>query len=290
MNKTKGLTYADDVFVKNLKELKTNGVKSQQARPKYKDGREANSIYLTQVFNTYDLEKGQFPITTLRPIHWKSAIKEILWIYQDQSNNIELLKNKYGVNYWDDWQVGDTSTIGNRYGYTVNKFSIIDKILKQLQENPFNRRSIVSLWDYSSFEETEGLFPCAYNVMFDVRHVEDKMLLDCTLTMRSNDVLVAHHINCIQYVALQMMIACHFGWEIGKFSILVNNYHIYDNQIEHLNELLRRSDAQMSTAPNSPQLRLKCPSGTNFYDIRIEDFEMLNYEPILPQLIFDLAI
>ena len=124
--------------------------------------------------------------------------------------------------------------------------------------------------------------------MFDVREIDDKIYLDCTLTQRSNDMLVAHHINAMQYVALQTMIACHFGWEIGKFFYFVNNLHIYDNQIEQAKELCRRfKEEKLHT---QPKLILKAPSGTSFYDIRAEDFELINYNPIKPQLKFDLAI
>ena len=231
------------------------------------------------------MSKGEFPITTLRPIAIKSAIKEVLWIYQDQSNSLELLNDKYNVHYWNDWEVGDTGTIGQRYGAVVKKHNIINKILQQLEANPWNRRNIISLWDYEAFEETDGLLPCAFQTMFDVRRVDGDIYLDATLTQRSNDMLVAHHINAMQYVALQMMIAKHFGWKVGKFFYFINNLHIYDNQFEQAEELLRRepSDCQ-------PRLVLNVPDGTNFFDIKAEDFEFLDYDPVKPQLKFDLAI
>ena len=97
--------------------------------------------------------------------------------------------------------------------------------------------------------------------------------------------LVALHINQIQYVALQMMIAKHFGWKVGKFTHFVNNLHIYDNQFEQANELLNRNNSSAL-----PVLKLNCPDKTNFYDIKFEDFELLNYNPMKPQLKFDLAI
>ena len=103
--------------------------------------------------------------------------------------------------------------------------------MKQLEENPWNRRNVISLWDYEAFENTDGLLPCAFQTMYDVRRVDGEIYLDATLTQRSNDMLVSHHINAMQYVALQMMIAKHFGWKVGKFFYFVNNLHIYDNQI-----------------------------------------------------------
>lgn len=304
---------------------------SEQARPKYKDGTTANSKYITGVFAEYDISKGEFPITTLRPIPIKSAIKELHWIYVAQTNSLDVLENQYGVKYWSDWEVpntiannGDNRSIGNRYGYVVKKHKIIDKILKQLEENPYNRRNVISLWDYEAFDETDGLYPCAYNIMFDVRKVNGEMYLDCTLTQRSNDFITAHHINAMQYVALQMMIAKHFGWKPGKFFYFVNNLHIYDNQFDIAEELMnryrKRQKDELTTASEmiqkfmndgysekkaeeyvynrlselkhayKPELVLNVPDGTNFYDIKPEDFELRNYAPVKPQLKIDLAI
>ncbi len=279
------MTKADTIFKENIERILKEGVFSEQARPKYKDGTVANSKYVTGAFSEYDLSKGEFPITTLRPIAIKSAIKEVLWIYQDQSNSLEVLNDKYNVHYWNDWEVGDTGTIGERYGAVVKKHDIINKLLKQLETNPWNRRNIISLWDYQAFEETDGLLPCAFQTMFDVRRVDGEIYLDATLTQRSNDMLVAHHINAMQYVALQMMIAKHFGWKVGKFFYFINNLHIYDNQFEQAQELLRREPSNCQ-----PRLVLNVPDGTNFFDIKTEDFELVDYDPVKPQLKFDLAI
>ena len=279
------MTKADTIFKNYIRKILKEGVWSEQARPKYKDGTTANSKYITGVFMEFDLAKGEFPITTLRPIAIKSAIKEMLWIYQDQSNSLDVLEDKYNVHYWNDWEVKNTRTIGQRYGAIVKKHDIINKILKQLEDNPWNRRNIISLWDYQAFDETDGLLPCAFQVMFDVRRVNGEIYLDATLTQRSNDMLVAHHINAMQYVALQMMIAKHFGWKVGKFFYYINNLHIYDNQFEQAQELLRRepSDCQ-------PRLVLNVPDRTNFFSIKPEDFELIDYDPVKPQLKFDLAI
>ena len=279
------MTKADTIFKENIRKIMEEGVWSEQARPKYKDGRTANSKYITGAFMEFDLAKGEFPITTLRPIAIKSAIKEMLWIYQDQSNSLDLLEDKYNVHYWNDWEVKDSRTIGQRYGAVVKKHDITNKILKQLEANPWNRRNIISLWDYDAFEETDGLLPCAFQTMFDVRRVDGEIYLDATLTQRSNDMLVAHHINSMQYVALQMMIAKHFGWKVGKFFYFINNLHIYDNQFEQAEELLRREPSDCH-----PRLVLNVPDETNFFDIKPEDFELVDYDPVKPQLKFDLAI
>lgn len=279
------MTRADDIFKQNIRNILTNGVMSEHARPHYKNGDTANSKYVTGVFAEYDISQGEFPITTLRPIAIKAAIKEIFWIYQDQTNRLDVLEDKYGVKYWRDWAVGDGETIGQRYGATVKKHHIIENLLKGLADNPWNRRNIIDLWQYEDLAATDGLKPCAFQSMYDVRRVGDDIYLDATLIQRSNDMLVAHHINAMQYVALQMMIAKHFGWKVGKFFYFINNLHIYDNQFTQANELLQRTPSEVM-----PTLTLNVPDGTNFFDIKPEDFTLDDYHPVKPQLKFELAI
>lgn len=122
-------------------------------------------------------EQGEFPITTLRPIAIKSAIKEVFWIYQDQTNSLDVLEDKYNVHYWNDWEVegvpannGDKRSIGQRYGAVVKKHDIINRLLAQLEANPWNRRNVISLWDYEAFEETAdfSLAPSRPCLMFVV--------------------------------------------------------------------------------------------------------------------------
>ena len=257
---------SDKIFIDNIRNIIDNGVWSEQSRPKYASGETANSKYITGVFAKYDLSKGELPITTLRPIPIKSAIKELMWIYQDQTNDLSVLKEKYGVKYWSDWEVDNTNTIGQRYGATVKKHDIMNRLLKGLKENPWNRRNIINLWQYDDFDETKGLLPCAFMTMFDVRKVNNVMYLDATLTQRSNDMLVAHHINAMQYVALQMMIAKHFGWQVGEFNYYIQNLHIYSNQFDNAKELLRRKEQVANST--QPTLVLDVPDGTDFYDIK----------------------
>ena len=280
---------ADKIFQANIQEILERGTKSESPRPKYKDGTEANSIYLTFRTEQYDLSKGEFPITSLRPVAWKSAIREMLWIWQDASNNLDVLKDKYNITWWDDWEVGERE-IGQRYGATVDRYQLMDRTLKMLAENPFNRRSIMSLYQYADFDETGGLYPCAFMMAFDVRKVDGEMYLDGCLTQRSNDYLVAGHVNLVQYAALLLMVAKHFGWKPGIFTRMVNNLHIYDNQMEQANELLKRFERVQEEPRPQPMLTLNVPDGTNFYDIVFEDFEMTGYDPIKPNLRFDLAI
>jgi len=290
------MTYADNIFKRNLTSILTEGVWSQNARPVYADGSQANSKYITNVFEEYNLAIELFPLTTLRPIAWKTAIKEMLWIYQDQTADLNVLRDKYDCRVWDQWELpktsdqvmayGDEPYIGIRYGATVRRHNIIGQLLDGLAKNPWNRRNIITLWQYDDFYETDGLLPCAFSSSYDVRQYGDDIYLDAHLHIRSSDYAVAGHWNRIQYVALQLMIAKHFGWKPGKFTVFTNNLHIYSNQFEQVDELLSRTGSTVE-----PRLVLDVPDKTDFYDIKPSDFKVFDYEPVRPQILFpDLAV
>lgn len=277
------MTLADKNFINLAKEIlaENNTTIGQKVRPKYADGTPSHTIFKNQVFERYDLSKGELPILTLRPIAWKSGIKEILWIYQDQSNDLTLLKEKYNIHWWDDWNIGD-GTIGQRYGATVKKYDLMNKLLYDLKNSPYSRRHIINLYQEEDLRLTNGLYPCAMETQWVVRGE----YLDMTLIQRSSDLPVANDINKIQYVALMMMVARHVGLKVGVFCHYVNNAHIYDRHIEQVKELIARNEQDEI---NKIELILN-PQKNNFYEFRIEDFELKNYNPNKPNLKFELAI
>lgn len=173
-----------DKFVADtIKEVLTNGTKSEGGRPVYKsDGAPAESYYITDVFVKFDLSKGELPISSLRPVYTGLARQETLWMYSDQTSDLEALR-KRGVQYWNDWEMDD-GTIGQRYGATVKKYNIIDRLLEGLKKNPFNRRNIINLWQYEDLDMPAPLPPCAFQILFDVRKVNGEMYLDASLTQR----------------------------------------------------------------------------------------------------------
>lgn len=259
-----------------------NTTLGEEVRPKYADGTPSHTYFVSQVFEEFDLEKGEFPILTLRQIAWKSAIKEILWIYQDQSNNLDLLADKYGICWWDEWEVDNTRTIGKRYGATVKEYDLMNKLLEGLKKQPYGRRHIINLYQYADFDETKGLYPCAMETHWSVRNG----LLDMTLIQRSSDVPVANAINKIQYVALQMMVARHTGLGLGKFVHYVHNAHIYDRHIDIVKEMISREAQE-----DGEKLVLKLNTDKkDFYSFTVDDFIIEDYEPKKPNFKFELAI
>ena len=258
---------ADKYYIENLKRILEENNKDREARPKYKDGVEANSLFITQVFEEYDLSKGEFPITTLRNTAIKTGINEILWIYQDQDSNLTTAHNR-GIMWWDDWNIGN-GTIGQRYGATVRKWDLLNNLLNGLKNDPFSRRHIMNMLQESDLKQTTGLYPCAYETMWSVREVKGEMFLDMTLNQRSNDYIMAGYINKIQYVALQMMVASHLGYKVGKFCHFVQNLHVYDRHFDAASELLNRT-------PLEQQPTIELVSNKSFYDFTVDDFKIIN--------------
>jgi thymidylate synthase len=264
---------ADFYYLKNLNDILDNGQWDENPRPKWKDGTPAHSKFITQVFEEYDISNGEFPITTLRNTAIKMGIKEIFWIYQLQSNKLSDAR-ELGITWWNDFDIGD-GTIGKRYGYTVKKYNLINRLLTSLKEDPCSRRHIINLYQENDLRGSDGLFPCAYETLWSVRKKDDKdFILDMTLIQRSNDYIIAGYINKIQYVALQMMVAGHLGYKVGKFCHLTQNLHVYDRHFEAVTEILSRKP--LNTNP-----KIELIENKDFYKYSINDFAISEIEGIM---------
>ena len=281
------MTKADTYLKRDIQNVLDNGYKDVNPRPHYADGTPAHTYSVNHVVRQYDLSKGEFPICTLRPMAWKTGIREIFTIYQKPTNVLSEME-EMGVSWWKDWDIGD-GTIGQRYGATVKRYDLIDNLIKDIQTDPYGRRKIVSLWQESDLRETAGLAPCAFLTIWNVR---DKYL-DMCLIQRSGDMLTASGaggINEIQYAALLMMIARHTGYEPGVFTHFVANEQIYDRHFEAADELLKRSITEEMKNPEKQPMLILNPFRKDFYEFTIEDFTMENYEPMKPQLKLELGI
>ena len=292
------ITKADKYMVDMIHRIKNEGYKDIDPRPKYADGTPAHTYSVNHTYRTYDLSKGEFPICTFRPIAWKTGIKEIFTIYQKPTNNIEEM-HSMGVNWWDEWDIGD-GTIGQRYGATVGRYDLINNLIKDIKENPYGRRKVVSLWQETDLHETPGLAPCAFLTIWNVRQGEKTDYLDMMMVQRSGDMLTASGpggINEVQYAALLTMIAIHTGYTPGVFTHVVANEQIYDRHMEAADEMLVRAGLYPPGVQNYhdqlfaiPQLFVDTARTCNFYDFTIDDFKMVNYNPIKPQLKLELGI
>lgn len=282
---TKGDQYTKEILQRILDE----GCLDKNPRPKYSDGTPAHTISVNHGMCTYDLTKGESPLITLRPIAVKSSIGELLWIYQDESNDLNVLRDKYGVTWWDEWDIGNR-TIGSVYGETVRRHELVKKLIKGLEENPDGRRHIISLWQEDVFKEKHGLKPCAFMTQWNIRHGKDGVkYLDMCLTQRSSDFATAGCINQVQYLIFLHLIARHIGATPGRFTWFYNNIQICDRHIEQAKELINREPVECQ-----PEIWLN-PEKKNFYDFTVDDIKIINYprdeiKEINPQLKFDLGI
>lgn len=415
------MSKADAYYKKNLNLIMTEGSYDENPRTKYLDGVEAKTKFITQIYEEYNISNKEFPIPTLRNTAIKTGIKEILWIYQKQSNSLSEAR-ELGINWWDDWDIGD-GTIGRAYGYNMeshrhnesvreivdvphrvldvnlskidinideprvvmnigylgnyldvknfteeevvalldlwgNMFSKeelvhyewhsfetflrdvrylpqyhlakdtlfegwvltkdyyssnmysketcvfekvfeselydthyiyapygdyskryelsrnqINELLFDLERKKFSRRHMTNFWNWAN-NDKKGLIECAFSTLWSVRVVNGVNYLDLTLTQRSNDYLMAGYINKIQYVALQMMVAGHLGYEPGKFGHFVQNLHIYDRHNDAMLEIINREPI------NDINPSISLINKRDFYSYSIDDFKVSDVKSI----------
>ena len=266
------MNVADIKFKELLNYVLDNGIMDENPRPYWEDEdgvcTPAYSLFATQYVEKFDISKGEFPITTIKPTAWKTGIREMFWIYQAASNDLKVARDQFGIKWWDSWDIGD-GTIGSTYGAIVKRLDLMNNLLRDLQEDPYGRRHIMSLWQEDDLRGVIGLPPCAFQTLWTVRG----KYLDCTLIQRSQDSLGANNINNIQYVALMMMVAKHCGYEPGIFTHFIQNVHIYDRHIPIAKQFLERPVSE-----SQPKLIFE-PKSNNFYDFTIDDFKVVDYDP-----------
>ncbi len=263
------MSYADKVFVNNIKDILDNGVwdTDYDVRPKWEDGTPAHTVKKFGLVNRYDLTK-ELPILTLRKINFNAAIDEILWIWQKKSNNIKDLNS----HIWDSW-ADESGSIGKAYGYQLaqkhiykeGQFDQVDRVLYDLKHNPASRRIMTNIYNFEDLHEM-NLYPCAYSMTFNVSGNK----LNGILNQRSNDMLVANNWNVIQYAILLKMFAQVSGLVAGELVHVIADAHIYDRHIETALEVIEKEQY------DAPELIMN-EDVKNFYDFRVEDFELKNY-------------
>ena len=264
------MSKADKIFVNMCKDIIENGWSDEETevRPRWEDGTPAHTIKKFGVVNRYNLAE-EFPILTLRPTYLKSAIDEILWIWQKKSNNI----NDLGSHIWDSWADKDGS-IGKAYGYQMSvkhkypegEFDQVDRVLYDLKNNPHSRRIMTNIYVHQDLSEM-NLYPCAYSMTFNVTG----NTLNAILNQRSQDILAANGWNVSQYAALVHMFAQVSGLQVGEFVHVIADAHIYDRHIPIIKELIKREQF------DAPKLIIN-KDITNFYDFTVNDFVLENYK------------
>ena len=264
------MSLADKIFKENCNDILTNGVwdTDRDVRPKWLDGTPAHTVKKFGIVNRYDLQK-EFPILTLRRTAFKSAIDEILWIWQKKSNNVHDLNS----HIWDSW-ADETGSIGKAYGYQLGvkhkykegEFDQVDRVLFDLKNNPASRRIMTNIYTFADLNEMH-LYPCAYSMTFNV----SGDTLNGILNQRSNDVAVANNWNVVQYAVLMHMFAQVSGLNAGELVHVIADAHLYDRHIPVVKKMLSNPEFPAPKFIMNKDIK-------NFYDFTVDDFALENYE------------
>lgn len=264
------MSLADKIFINTCKDILQNGFWDTEldVRPKWEDGTPAHTVKKFGVVNRYDLSK-EFPAQTIRKTFIRSAVDELLWIWQKKSNNI----NDLGSHVWDSW-ADENGSIGKAYGYQLGvkhhyregDMDQVDRVLYDLKHNPQSRRIITNIYVHQDLNEM-ALYPCAYSMTFNTSGNK----LNAILNQRSQDMLAANAWNVAQYAALVHMMAQVSGLEAGEFVHVIADAHIYDRHVPIIEELISREPY------DAPEFVMN-KSITDFYEFTKNDFSLENYK------------
>lgn len=265
------MSYADTLFINCCRNILDHGFSDEHltVRPKWPDGTPAHTVKTFGVVNRYDLQK-EFPIMTLRRTYLKSCIDELLWIWQKKSNDIHELHS----HVWDAW-ADENGTIGKAYGYQLGIkhrysdgwYDQVDRILKDLRENPASRRMVTSIFNHHDLYEM-GLYPCAWSMTFNVTGDT----LNAILNQRSQDMLTASNWNVCQYAILVHMMARHAGLKAGELIHVIADCHIYDRHVPIVEQMIKQEPKP------APKLIID-PDVHDFYDFTPDSFKLEGYDP-----------
>jgi len=240
---------------------------------------------LPQQVLRFDLEE-EFPILTSKHVAWRSAIIELLWIYQVQSNNVQWLRDR-GVKIWNEWEIGAdgyylgkkfgkkwAGTIGTAYGWIVKKYGLTQNLIEKIKNTPEDRRMIISLWQ-DEWLKTAALPSCVWNNQWSV--IDGR--LNILVNVRSNDVPLGMPFNVTQYAVFCYLLAQVCGLKPGQMTYVINDAHIYENQIGGIWKQLRM--AETCELPPAPKLWIN-PEIKDFFEFdnskELKDIKVVDYK------------
>ncbi len=264
------MSKADEIFIQNCRDILSSGTwdTDREVRPRWEDGAPAHTIKKFGIVNRYDLSE-EFPILTIRRTYWKSAVDELLWIWQAKSNNVHDLRTRV----WDAW-ADENGSIGKAYGYQLGvkhhypegDMDQVDKVLWDLKHNPASRRIMTNIYTFADLSEM-ALYPCAYSMTFNVTGKR----LNAILNQRSQDMLAANNWNVVQYAVLTMMLAQVSGLEVGEFVHVIADAHIYDRHVPAIEKIIANEPKR------APVFHID-PDVDDFYKFTRDSFSMEGYE------------
>ena len=273
------MSRADDIFIANCRKILREGVwdTDRPVRPRWEDGTPAHTIKCFGIVNRYDLQ-AEFPIQTIRRMYLKSAVDELLWIWQKKSNDVHDLSSRI----WDAW-ADETGSIGKAYGYQLGvkhqyregMMDQVDRVLYDLKRDPGSRRILTNLYEHADLHEM-ALYPCAWSMTFNV----SGRTLNAILNQRSQDMLTANGWNVMQYAVLVHMLAQVSGLVPGELVHVIADAHIYDRHVPLVEEIVAREPYP------APRLVLD-PTVEDFYrftpdSVRLEGYRCHEFDHKIP--------
>ena len=243
----------------------------------------------------FDLE-DEFPILTAKKVAWKSAILEMMWIYQVNSINVSWLKERK-IHIWDKFEIGQdgiytnpdngqkidfgvdlAGTIGTSYGYIIanggekGSENQIVAAIDKIKNTPADRRIIISMWQPPFFSRAV-LPPCVYKVQFLVLNGK----LHSFVEQRSCDTFIGVPFNITQYAALTYMLAHTCKLKPGEMHYNMVDVHIYEEHIDQVKEMLTRRNDILP----APKFWLN-PEIDNFFmfdnSVDLKDSQLIDYQ------------
>jgi thymidylate synthase len=276
----KKFDYWDTAYNSLILNVHDHGVwTDNNVRTKYADGTPATYKAIAGVCFKLDNSKDRAFLLTTKNVLWKSAIKELYWIYIMQSNNVTELE-KMNCRIWTAWKKPD-DTIGPSYGAAVNIPTFgyknqLEYVVETLKKDPNSRRAMINLWIPEDLHKM-ALTPCCYNLIFNI--LDGKLYMQ--LNIRSSDIALGLPFNIFQFQVLHKLIAHEVGVEPADFIVMISNLHYYDR---HEEKLLEQIDMPVY---GDAKLRIEYPD--SIWDFKPEMVHVDGYNHG-PKIDFEIAI
>jgi thymidylate synthase len=236
----------------------------------------------------FDLRHG-FPIVTTKKVPFRWIAEELFWFLSGDTDEAKL--RAQGVDIWKEWadeahtrrfgrEPGD---LGPIYGYLWRSFGghyperdgvdQIARLIDEIESNPNSRRLIVSGWDPRESDNVD-LPPC--HTVFQFK-IEQERVLHCQLYQRSADAFLGVPFNISSYALLTHLVAHVCGLDVGEFIYTLGDYHIYQNHLEQVNQLLTREPRPL------PRLEIKDEANQlrgleGLLSVRYQHLNLIGYE------------
>jgi thymidylate synthase len=290
-----------------LKDIMDNGFEKKE----FNSGIALRSVFGRQM--RFDLSKD-FPLLTTKKVFWKGIVHELIWFLRGETNIKYLVDN--GVHIWDDWafkeykkaadkgdveqldqdafvlKVAESDEFAKKWGelgpvygrqwrrWPASDGREIDQLawaIEKTKNYPDRKHVVVSAWNPEYVYEmaapgtSMAIPPC--HTMFNLNVTNGKLSLQ--LYQRSADMFLGVPFNIASYSLLTLILAQICGYEPGDFVHTLGDSHIYGNHYEQVNE-------QISRTPNNfPKVKIN-PELKSIDDIKFEDIELLDYDPLPP--------